>query len=597
MHPSNRKSRSSLYPIVLGLALAELMAVGMALAQEPPPPGAPSGVEGVPAPRPEAAAMRGNLLIVPVNGSRRLQLSNHQPIETVVNERENIATVAPVPNDPSSVTVTGREAGTTRVVLTGADKISERYEILVQLDVEYLRTVLLRVVPTANLEIIPAATGSIVISGTVTHTEDIDIIMRTAAGVVGSPERVVNAMRVEGVQQVQLDVKIATVSRSELRNLSFNFINEGSNHVISGSVVSPNVFSGAISSLPATALANPPITTPGSANVILGLFNDTQQFFGFLQALRTEDVSKILAEPKLVTMSGKSATFVSGGDQAVPEISGGGLGGSVGGIRFEPFGVRVSFLPIVLGDGKIYLEIEPEISSISNNPLSASPVPQSGSGVVYGRTTNRIHTTVTMEDGQTFVLGGMVQHTVQGETDKLPVLGDLPFVGVFFSSKSYTDSEDEVIIVVTPHLVDPMACTQLPKLLPGEETRSPDDFELFLEGILEAPRGQREVCPNKHYVPAWKNGPSATQFPCGAGGCGAAGCGAAGCGGCAGNCGGGCAAGGLPGRPQAAGPASKPAVPSGVGQAPTASGVMTAGAADPKANLPQPAAPSGFDNN
>jgi pilus assembly protein CpaC len=132
-----------------------------------------------------------------------------------------------------------------------------------------------------------------------------------------------------------------------------------------------------------------------------------------------------------------------------------------------------------------------------------------------------------MEDGQTFVLGGLIQHTVDGQTRKLPVLGDIPFLGVFFSSKSYNESEDEVIVVVTPHLVDPMDCSQAPKLLPGQETRSPDDFELFLEGILEAPRGPREVCPNGHYVPAWKHSPTAGVYPCGNPAGGATDCGSA----------------------------------------------------------------------
>src|SRR5207244_8705760 len=110
------------------------------------------------------------------------------------------------------------------------------------------------------------------------------------------------------------------------------------------------------------------------------------------------------------------------------------------------------------------------------------------------------------------------------------ILGDLPFVGAAFSSKSFEEKETELLVLVTPHLIDAMSCDQTAKMLPGQETRSPDDFELFLEGILEAPRGPREVCPGGHYVPAFKNGPTAGVFPCaGDGRCGAAGCGTAGC--------------------------------------------------------------------
>ena len=135
--------------------------------------------------------------------------------------------------------------------------------------------------------------------------------------------------------------------------------------------------------------------------------------------------------------------------------------------------------------------------------------------VVPGRSTQSIHTTVEMEDGQTLVLGGLIQNTVQATTRKLPILGDLPFLGVAFSSKDFREEEDELVVMITPHVVDPMSCDQLPKYLPGQETRSPDNFELFLEGILEAPRGQREVCPDNRYLPAYRNGPSADVFPCG----------------------------------------------------------------------------------
>src|SRR4029077_951740 len=115
-------------------------------------------------------------------------------------------------------------------------------------------------------------------------------------------------------------------------------------------------------------------------------------------------------------------------------------------------------------------------------------------------------------------------------TSKVPVLGDIPFLGVAFSFKNSTETEDELVILVTPHLVDAMACDQAPKILPGQETRTPDDFELFLEGIMEAPRGPRVVCPDYRYVPAYKNGPTAALFPCAGNANGGAGCGTAGCG-------------------------------------------------------------------
>jgi pilus assembly protein CpaC len=318
-------------------------------------------------------------------------------------------------------------------------------------------------------------------------------------------------MRVGGVQQVQLDVVVAFVSRSELRRMSFDFLNIGHHHNLSstlgGAIVNPNL---------GTALPNmvgfdlPVINVVGApngapANLFLGVFNDEQAFFGLLQALRNENLAKILAQPKLVTLSGRSATLLSGGQQAIPETA--GLG-SVS-VRFEPFGTQLNFLPIVLGNGKIHLEVEPEVSNID-----ASVGTSIAGTIVPGRNTQRVHTTVQIEDGQTLAIGGLIQNSVTGVTTKVPVLGDLPFIGAAFSSKSFQDVESELVVLVTPHLVDPMACDQVPKLLPGQETRTPDDFELFLEGILEAPRGPRDVCPDHHYVPAFKNGPTNGMYPC-----------------------------------------------------------------------------------
>jgi pilus assembly protein CpaC len=121
---------------------------------------------------------------------------------------------------------------------------------------------------------------------------------------------------------------------------------------------------------------------------------------------------------------------------------------------------------------------------------------------------------------------------------KTPILGDLPIIGAAFSTKSFQEVESELVILITPYLVDPMACNQLPKYYPGQETRSPDDYELFLEGILEAPRGQRVLCPDGKYRAAYKSGPTSEVFPCGVGGCfGDKNCGAQGACGPIGGCG------------------------------------------------------------
>src|SRR5262249_53913336 len=162
---------------------------------------------------------------------------------------------------------------------------------------------------------------------------------------------------------------------------------------------------------------------------------------------------------------GRPASFLSGGEQAIPVPAGLGQVG----VQFEEFGTRVNLLPIVLGNGKIHLEIEPEVSNLD----AAAGTTIQGT-IVPGRVVNRITTTVELEPGQTFVLGGLIQHDVVANAQKVPVVGDLPFLGTLFSTKSYLETERELLILVTPHLVDALDCSQVPKLFPGQETRSPD---------------------------------------------------------------------------------------------------------------------------
>ncbi len=474
-----------------------------------------------------------------------LQMSTRKAISLVKNTKEEVLGVKTVPGDPSRVLLTGTTAGLTHVDLTDVDGKIEGFDVTVQQDVEYLRTQLRRVLPTANIDPIPIANNTIVLRGTVNHIEDVDVAVHAAQAAVAGAQ-VVGDLRVAGVQQVQLCVTVAQVSRSDLRQMNFDFLTNSKNFffgsTVGGAVAQP-VSVGANSPLSSTIFGQQLVGLPNTnTNILFGVLHNGWGFLGFLEALRTESVVKSIAEPTLTTMSGRPASFLVGGTQEIPQP--GGLGTIS--VAERPFGTTVEFVPIVLGDGKIRLDVHPKVSSLN----AANGTTIQGT-VVPGLNVAEVSTTVELEDGQTFVIGGLIQRDVSGTTVKTPVLGDLPFLGTAFSSKTYQEEEMETVILVTPHLVDAEDCSQAPKILPGDETRRPDDFELFLEGILEAPRGPREVCPDHHYVAAFKNGPTAALFPCaGKGGCGA----------------GGCANGGAPGLPvgdpgQSA-PAAAPAMPS-----------------------------------
>jgi pilus assembly protein CpaC len=496
MRRTNRVPQMVLWSILLGVAFGPTVAAQQPPAQPLPPP--------VPVKQDRGA--RGNALVVPINGTQRLQMSNKGRIERVLNPKENIARVTPVLGDPTSVLVTGLDAGAARITLIGEGGAQETVDIVVQFDVEYLRTLLAQVVPTAAVKPIPGSNNQIILTGTVAHAEDIEIIMRTATSVVGGADRVVNAMRLGGAMQVQLDTVVARVNRSLMRQFGFDFLIFGRNFNFNSTIGNINV-----SQMMQVGTTNATQSQPVPANFFLNVFTRNFDFMGYLQALKDEQLAKLLTEPRLVTMSGQPALLHSGGQQAIPQPQGLGTVG----VTFTDFGTDLTFIPIVLGNGKIHLDITTVVSQIDpsvGTSIQGTTVP--------GRADQKAHTVVELEDGQTIAIGGLIQHTTAGEVLKVPVLGDLPIIGSAFSIKTYTDVEEELVILVTPHIVDAMACNQLPKLLPGEETRSPDDYELFLEGILEAPRGPRTPFPGDwRFVPAYKNGPTAGLYPCaGAGG-------------------------------------------------------------------------------
>jgi pilus assembly protein CpaC len=435
-------------------------------------------------------------------------------VKRVEVTRAELLSAEPEPTDRSTVRIVGLAPGITRLTMTSDAGDSETYEIVVVEGVEFLRYLINEAVPTANVLPIRGAGNTIILTGWVAHSEDIETIMRIArtftAGGTGGAD-IVNAIKVGGVMQVQLDVVVARVARSEIRRMAADLLQLGKNHIFTNSTGSSFIFPTQNLNLQGSSFTTlqGSIGSPSgaAANSFLAIFTTDETFLIFLQALRDNALAKLLTEPRLVTLSGHPATINDGGEQAVPQVS--GLGGTAG-VNFVPFGTSVNFLPVVLGNGKIYLEVEPTVSSLD----AASGFTLAGS-LIPGRLRQHMRTAVEIEPGQTLAIGGLIQNTVQASTTKFPVLGDLPYIGTLFSRKSYDEREEELIILVTPHLVDPMDCNQLTKLLPGQETRRPDDYELFLEGLLEAPRGQRRVCQNRHYVPAYKNSPTYNKFPCG----------------------------------------------------------------------------------
>jgi len=181
-----------------------------------------------------------------------------------------------------------------------------------------------------------------------------------------------------------------------------------------------------------------------------------------IQALQTNNVLQILAEPNLMTESGKEATFLAGGEFPYPVIQ--GTGGGTGStsvpaitIQFKEFGVRLSFTPIITADGLIHLKVAPEVSALDfSNALTIQGF------TLPALSTRRVQSEMELRDGQSFAIAGLVDNRVTEVFSKMPGIGDIPILGNFFKSRSLNKSNDELLILVTPRIVHPLQPENVP---------------------------------------------------------------------------------------------------------------------------------------
>ena len=399
--------------------------------------------------------------------------------------------------NPTLLSLTAKKEGLTKVTLQFTDNSTSTFDVLVQPDYELLRKILKQTVPTANVVVTPAAGGAIILSGYVNRAEDADIVLKIASSAVGgSIQNIINALQIGGVQHVLIDLVIAQVDRTETRERGVSFGINGTTFGLSsvlGDLASASVSTGGT-----------PLFASGRANLLVGIVpaNTTAA----LRALRNDGLAKYLSEPKVVTQSGRPAVLRIGGQQATVGPSS-GINGP--GVILEQVGTQLEVLPIVFGNGKIYLEVNPQFRSVNiGRGISIN------GGFTPGFNETSLRTSVYMEPGQTYAIGGLLETQIQASSIKVPYFGDVPYFGALFSTVSHDERETELVILVTPRLVDSMDCNQVPRRVPGKETRSPDDYELFLESLIEAPRGQRRPWQNGQFVAAYKNDRTAGLYPC-----------------------------------------------------------------------------------
>jgi pilus assembly protein CpaC len=312
------------------------------------------------------------------------------------------------------------------------------------------------------------------------------------SGALATP-RVINLLRVPTSQQVMLKVRIAELNRTSLRQIGSNFLGvDPRTGGIVGSSIDGNLpFLGQIGQtgtlIPGNHLFGSAALGPvPSQTTVFGIFQHANFEF-MLTALRKNGMLKILAEPNLVALNGQLASFLAGGEfpVPVPQVSAAGIAPTIT-VRFREFGVRLGFVPYILDGNVIRLTVAPEVSNID---FTIAVTLVAGGSPVPGLNTRKAQTTVEMREGQTLAMAGLLQLTLDGNTTRIPGLGDLPILGPLFSNTTNERIEKELVVLVTPYLVEPMRHEQVPPT-PGDEVKGPNDLEFYFLNRIEGRTGK-----------------------------------------------------------------------------------------------------------
>lgn len=414
-------------------------------------------------------------LVVPLNKSQVLKLD--VPYREVSVGTPEIAEVVPV--SPNTIYVLGRKLGSTSLIFGGeGGRVLAIADLVVGYDTDSLKQKLYEVAPDEPVEV-RTANDALVLSGRVSSPDKLQRIIAMAEQY--APKKVTNLMNVGGSQQVMLQVRFAEVDREFLKSLGISqaFVNGGTTAF--------------------TLLSGVGLTTAlggvGAANGLLGgatspfasLSFHQGDFDANIQVLERKGVITLLAEPNLTALSGDTASFLAGGEFPIPVAqNGNGLLGATITVEFKPFGVSLNFTPTVVDKELMNLVLKSEVSDIDRNLSVFSALP--GQVAIPGLRVRRTETTVEVRDGQAFMISGLLQNNFENAVEQFPWLGDVPVLGALFRSPQYRHRKTELVVFITPRLVQPVVAGGLKS--PTEGFLVPSEAALFLNGQIEARPGQ-----------------------------------------------------------------------------------------------------------
>jgi len=404
-------------------------------------------------------------VVLDVDKAEMIQLA--EPATTVFVANPEVADIQ-IPN-PTSFLIFGRKPGATTAYAFGRGGKVTSYVITVNRQVTGILDSLRKAVPGAAVEVASAPTG-ITISGSVASPRDAERLKAAARQYLGEKETMVFNVTVDSPTQVNLRVRVAEVTRTASKMLGVNWGAVFNNGNVAVGLLTGRVPTSAFGSF----LRDPSTNMLDSIGV--GYQSGSANLSALLDALQTEGLVTVLAEPNLTAISGETASFLAGGEFPIP-ISQGNLQIS---IEFKRFGVSVDFTPVVLDANRITIKVRPEVSELSTVGAVVIDSIQIPSLAV-----RRAETTVELASGQSFAIAGLFQNNVSNSIQQLPWLGDVPVLGALFRSLNFQRSESELVIIVTPYIVKPVSQTSALHL-PTEGIVFPSDLEIALRGRLTA---------------------------------------------------------------------------------------------------------------
>lgn len=417
------------------------------------------------------------------------------------------------------VHIVGKTLGTTNVVFWDrSDLIFQSVTIEVTHDLTSLKRKLHSMMPTEPIRVY-SAQEKLILDGEVSSMSSANAAVKVAEGYLsacsgdtsdtsscGNAE-VVNLLKVIGSQQIMLEVKVAEISRTFLRTLDTDLtvLDIGPNQrlgAVNGGASWPNAlvqnelvpFAAAGVADGAQPTIGPMVDTFDPNTPVIsdkGLFFQDLAGDTFFQAAlelsRSKGLAKVLAEPTLTTLTGRPATFMSGGEFPVPVPEDGSTS-----IQFKNYGVLVEFLPTILDRERISLDLDIAVSEVSQT--QSVDVGSTGTGGVYfipSLTKRGVTSTVELANGQTIGIAGLIQDNVNEVVSKLPGLGDIPILGQLFRSQQFASGQTELVIFVTAHLAKPIDEENI--ILPTDSFVPPSDLEFYLLGRMEARPSQQNT--------------------------------------------------------------------------------------------------------